>query len=491
MGRRVASVVLPSFRISLVRARSPDLAPGDPLAVVVSDDRDETEARISGGTRVDDVSPDARAFGVFPGATIASAKAKCADLRVRVLRRAEAVRALEGLAEMLLAFGPIVAPLLDRDAVLVDVTGCAHLHDGEKRLLGAIVRSVAELGFECRAAVAAGPEIAWAIAHQSARSRVVADEDTMRALGELSIDALRLEARTASYFHRLGVRTIDAMRSLPRDALTARIENANLLPRVRALLDGDDRTPIPRFSPEIALEERVDLDFGVEHHEALFFVLKPLCERIAARLAGRCALAARLEVTLELDRAMCDPDQRTIKIVSPLASPIRKSDELLAILRTRFEREPPLRAPARGVILRAPELVDAEERTRSLFTAESRAELALPKLAAELSALLGESALGTLAVADDWRFDRRSVLVPFGATRPATATSFDVEPMRIVAPRVSSRFEQIAHVARFEKIVWWRESLETIDWKLAHVDGAVAFVEVDARGRARIRGFLD
>src|SRR6185437_7635329 len=175
-------------------------------------------------------------------------------------------------------------------------------------------------------------------------SRIVKDEDTTRALGELSIDALRLEARTASYFHRLGVRTIAKMRALPRDALTARIENANLLPRVRALLDGDDGTPIPRFSPEIVLEERADLEFGVERHDALFFVLKPLCDRLAARLAGRCALASRLEVTLELDRsvlrselslrssarteATCEPGQSTTTSVSlPLASPIRKSDE--------------------------------------------------------------------------------------------------------------------------------------------------------------------
>ncbi len=497
MGRRVAAVVLPSFRISLVRARCPDLAPRAPLAVVVDAERDERT--LSGGTRIDDVSSEARELGVLPGATIASAKAKCADLRVRVLRPREAVAALEGLAEMLLAFGPIVAPLLDRDAVLVDVTGCAHLHaraedessDPERAMLDAIVKSVADAGFSCRAAVAAGPEIAWAIARDSPRARVVRDEDTTRALGELSLDALRLEARTSSYFHRLGVHTIARMRALPRDALTARIDGANLLARVRALLDGDDRTPIPRFSPEIVLEERADLDFGIERHDALFFVLKPLCDRVAARLAGRCALAARLEVALELDRGMLEPGQSTVSIVSlPLASPVRKSDELLAVLRTRFEREAPFRAPVRGVVLRAPELAAADEQTRDLFVAESRAELALPKLAAELSALLGSAALGTLAAQDDWRADRRSVLVPFGAPRPPPASIPDFEPIRLITPRTSTARDML-HVARFERVVWWRQPAGAVDWYLAFEDGAVAFVEVDARGHARVRGFLD
>lgn len=47
------------------------------------------------------------------------------------------------------------------------------------------------------------------------------------------------------------------------------------------------------------------------------------------------------------------------------------------------------------------------------------------------------------------------------------------------------------HVARFERVVWWRQPAGAVDWYLAFEDGAVAFVEVDARGHARVRGFLD
>ncbi len=486
--RRIAAVVLPAFRVSLVRARSPDVGPREPLAVVVSSS--QTELTLSGGTRIDEVSEEARALGVLPGSTIASAKARCTELRVRVLAPAEATRALEGLAEALLAIGAITSPLLDRDAVLVDVTGCAHLHadGGEVALLAAIVKTVAHAGFACHAVVASGPEIAWALAWELARrseprSCVVREEDTRRALGVLPVDALRLDPSTTSYFYKLGVRTIAQLRALPRAALTARIDNANLLARVRALIDCEDHTPIARFSPEVILEERAELEYGVEHHEALFFVLKPLCERLSARLEGRSALASRVEVVLELDRALCREDQRTVLVSLPLASPLRRSAELHAVIRSRFEREPPLVAPALAVVLRAPELAPALERTRHMFVPETRAELALPKLAAELSALMGSDAFGTLAVRDDWRTDRRSVLVPFGVREKKLASYGELEPIRVVPPRDCVEARELHHVARFERVVWWRDPQPAHDWKIAWADDAIAFVEVDPRGR--------
>ncbi len=493
--RRVIAVVLPSFRVTLVRARSPDISAKEPLAVVVDDAR--SERTISGGVRIDEVSNEARSLGVLPGSTIASAKAKCADLRVRVLRPREASCALDALAEMLLGFGAITSPLIDRDAVLVDVTGCAHLHGGEEELLAAVTSAIECAGFRCITALASGPEIAWALAAGSRRSRVVREADTLHALGELSIDVLRLDPRTASYFHKLGISTIAQLRAVPRASLTARCDNQNLLSRVRAILDGDDAAPIVRFVPTTVIEERIDLEYGVEQHEALFFVLKPLSERISARLEGRAMLASRLEVIVELDRAMCVGSETSVCVSLPLASPIKKSTEILSVIMSRFERVPPLAAPALAVVLRAPDLAPMSRETRHLFEPESRADLALPKLASELSAVLERHAFGTLAVLDDWRIDHRSHLVPFGEPRTITLSarliSSAPEPLRIIPlarPAEGLTLLEgpyaLRGLARFEQVVWWRETTPMIDWKLAWTGDAVVFVE--PRG---IRGFLD
>jgi protein ImuB len=492
-------VVLPGFRVALVRARSPDISPREPLCVVVHEHMDERS--LSGGTRIDEISDEARACGILPGTTIASAKAKCSDLRVRVLRPRESTRALEGLAEMLLAFGALTSPLVDRDTVLVDVTGCAHLHGGDDALLSAITGAVTRAGFSCRSVLASGPEIAWALAHAGTRSRVVEADDTMHALGELPVDVLRFEPSTLSYFHKLGVSTVAQLRALPRSSLTARSDNRNLVSHVRAILDGVDDTPMTRFRPEEVLEERVEIEYGIDQHEALFFVLRPLCDRLGARLRGRAALAARLEVVLELDRAFTVA-LRPRRVTLALACPIRKSSEIFSVLRTRFEREPPFVASVVAVTVRAPELVNEDTRTRHLFEPESRAEVALPKLASELSALLGENALGTLVVVDDWRLEHRSKLMAFenrGAQRsdsrrslsPISSVSSCPEPVRLAVSPAFCSPKQDTHLARFEYIAWWREHREAFDWKLAWSGDAMAFVEVDASGRARIRGYLD
>jgi hypothetical protein len=236
------------------------------------------------------------------------------------------------------------------------------------------------------------------------------------------------------------------------------------------------------------IEERVELEYGIEHHEALFFVLRPLCERLSARLEGRCARAARVEVVLELDRALCKPEERIVRVSLPLASPVRASAELHAVLRSRFEREPPLVAPALAVVLRAPDLASTEERTRDLFVPESRAVVALPKLAAELSALIGD-AFGTLAIRDDWRLDHRSMLVPFTARAPLRAEYNDIEPLRVVPARACEHFIELHHLARYEHLVWWREPAGAIDWKLAWAD-AIVFIEQRVDGTT-VRGCWD
>jgi protein ImuB len=488
--RRVAAVVLPDFRVALARASSSELANDAPLAVVVTN---KPLRSLSGGTRIDEVSREARDYGVQAGSTIASAKAKCSDLRVRTIRLEEPQRSLEALAEMLLALGAVTSPLVDRDAVIVDVTGCAHLYEnGEKELLSAITKAVARAGFDACVVIASGPEIAWAIARQNT-ARVVDDHESMSVLGALPIDVLRLEPSTSSYFYRLGVRTIAGLRALPRAEITARLDNANLAPRAAALLDGDDRTPIVRYDPPIAIEERVELEYGIEEHEALAFVLKPLCDRLSARLEGRCALASRLEIVLEMDRAMVEKGASAVRRVSlPLASPVRKSAELLTVLRSRFEREPPFVAPVLAIALRAPEIALAEERTRHLFVPESRAEIALPKLVAELSALLGEGVLGTLAVIDDWRIDHRSALLPISQRRPKVAANITLEPVRLfVSTPLAASSMNLVRLVRFDHVMWWRDPKPILDWDLAWSGDAITFVEVDASGRASVRGVLD
>src|SRR5438105_4874594 len=98
---RIAAVHLPSVRIELARARLADHERGGPLAVVVARPGGavKDERSLLGGTRLDEVSREARACGVRAGETIAAARAKEASLRVRVVAEHAVRGVLESVAE--------------------------------------------------------------------------------------------------------------------------------------------------------------------------------------------------------------------------------------------------------------------------------------------------------------------------------------------------------------------------------------------------------
>ena len=158
---RIAAICLPDLHVEVVRATASARAgtkatasdeadaagvrAGMPLAIVVAP-APLTEAKLLGNTRLDVVSREARALGVHPGQTIASARARAANLAVRVVRPEAVHGVLARLAEVSLAFGATVsfsgsnagfgakdgkdagASVSYGDVVWVDVTGCAHLH---------------------------------------------------------------------------------------------------------------------------------------------------------------------------------------------------------------------------------------------------------------------------------------------------------------------------------------------------------------------------
>src|ERR1700722_4284018 len=127
---RIAAMYLPFVRLELARSG------GGPLAVVIARPGGAVkgERSLLGGTRLDEVSPEAHACGVRRGETIASARAKCAELLVRVVTE-EAVRGvLHSVADAALFFGRTASIDGARDVVCVDVTGCGHLFGGEDGL---------------------------------------------------------------------------------------------------------------------------------------------------------------------------------------------------------------------------------------------------------------------------------------------------------------------------------------------------------------------
>ncbi|HVJ94535.1 MAG TPA: DNA polymerase Y family protein, partial [Labilithrix sp.] len=330
---RVCAVSLPELRIEVVREVGPECV-NFPLAVVVAP-APMTEQDLLGNTRLSVVSREARALGILPGHTIAQARARAGDLAVRIVRP-DAVRdVLARLAEVGLSFGATVSFGMEGDAsdasssfgdvVWIDVTGCAHLHaprsstsifDGETILASRLASVIASLGHTCFVAIADGPRVAAMLARSAAeatlralggasRSRrsknaladlepiVVRPGENARAIASLPVASLPLATADVRWLAKLGVRTIEEMRALPREGLGSRL--GVRAREVLSLVDGDDRAPLTPYVPPEVPEEETELEYGVEGTQALTFVTKTLTDRLSARLQGRAVAAARVE----------------------------------------------------------------------------------------------------------------------------------------------------------------------------------------------------
>jgi protein ImuB len=528
--RRIVCIALPEIRVEIAQEKDShggredgrknkqnlpsSRPPCEPLLAIVVARKGsavKTERDVLGNTRLDVVSRAARAAGIRPGQTVAAARARHAELRVRVVE-ADAVReALARVAEVALAFGPAVAFDVAEDVVWVDVTGCAHLHGGELALARGLEAQVRALGHACRVAVADGPRIASAVARFAARpSRnadvgpdvgplVVPPGKGAAAMRGLPIAALALDPDVTRWLVDLGLPRCGDLQKLPRRSLGTRLGARTH--DVMRLLDGEDRAPLDAWRPPPVPEERIELEWGAHSVEALAFVVKTLCDRLAARLQGRAVAAARLELEIALDRALCDGASHVSRLCVTLPSPLVRAADLLAVLRARLERHT-LAAPALAVTLRAPELAGASPRTLSLLEPEPKADRALPRLVAELSAELGAARIGVLALVDTWAPGERTRLVaPLAESAPPPSSrrllvTSALEPSRLVEPsrRPLESLAQVRLLARIEVVEWWRRGTARRDiaaaWTGSEHGGALAWVELHDDD-AIVQGWVD
>jgi protein ImuB len=466
----------------------------------------ESELDISSVTRLDVVSRQAKAQGVRVGETVAAARAKCAKLCVRVIAEDDVRSALIGVAEAALAFGPATSFCPQKDVVWVDIGGCAHLHGSERALAVALEKRVRALGYTCRLVIADGPRIAAAVARFSSRQtrdeiEIVPEGHGAAAISVLPTSALELDDDSSAWLSTLGLLTCGALQRLPRSSFGIRL--GQRAQDVFALLGGEDHAPLDVWRPPEVPEERIELEWGASSFEALAFVMKTLCDRLALRLEGRGCAVSTLELALELDRALCNQKARvtsTFETVLPV--PIARAADLLAVVRARLERET-LAAPALVVTLRALELTRASERPPlALFAPEPKADTVLPRLVAELTAELGDVSVGTLALVDTWIPDGRTRLATFGA--PAICAKYPLtvaalEPSRLVSAARISRTALVDTelLERTETVEWWRCGIVRCDVVAAWLDtqagsGALAWLCLgEGEQDAHLCGWID
>jgi len=284
------------------------------------------------------------------------------------------LEALRALAAWCQRFGPIVgieqggAP----ECLLLDVTGLAHLFDGEDALAAAVVRQFARRRLAVHVAVADTIGAAWAVTHHAAcgfaregklkispsSAFVLPPGQTLPALRPLPIEALRLPEKTVDLLHQLGVCRIDQLEALPREGLSSRF-GPELLRRWDQAL-GRLAEPVPSCPPPPQWRADWSPEQPTGHRKTIEAALKQLIVQVAGQLAASGRGAVRLECRLQCQR------EGVVPIAVGLFEPTASAEHLFGLVCVQLERLR-LRAPVAAICVEASATAPLELRQQELF----------------------------------------------------------------------------------------------------------------------------
>lgn len=290
------------------------------------------------------------------------ARAMCPDLLTRLRNPRAEEMFLSGLRRWAGKYSPWVAEE-GADALIVDLTGCAHLFGGEEALLAQVEDDCADLGLTVHAGIADTAGAAWALARFAGQptplartgdaidqeayatrsravkrrnwerggpapklappgnrqSRIAPPGQTRTALAALPIAALRLPEDSVTDLMRLGIRRIDDLVGQPRAALARRFGRA-LVQRLDQAM-GVEPEPISPARPPMHFAVRLTLPDPIGLEADIAAALDRLLPRLAEKLRakGRGARSVRLScfrsdhtmqwLDVGLARPSADPDR--------------------------------------------------------------------------------------------------------------------------------------------------------------------------------------
>jgi len=291
------------------------------------------------GLRLLALNPAARRLGLRADQAHADATAMVPHLISLPAAPDEDAAALRRLALWAERFSPLVAMAAGRpgdEALLIDMTGGAHLFGGEAALLADIRRRLNAAGIPARLALADTPAAAWALARYGAGAETIAPPGQTRlALAELPVEGLRLEPAALTLLRRFGLKRIGDLYDLPRAGLARRFRGEAGLRVVERLdkalgLIADPlvpQRPAPLYRSWRIFAEPLTDTGGIETQAP------ELAQALAAQLEAAGLGARRLSLT------GFRVDGRVTAISAGLSAPSASPAHLLRLLReTGLER---------------------------------------------------------------------------------------------------------------------------------------------------------
>ena len=218
--------------------------------------------------------------GIYENMVLADAKALYPLLQVLDDKPNLTRQLMDRIAEWCIRFTPI-ASADHPNGVLLDASGCTHLWGGEEGYVSDIRKRLQQRGYAVRIALADTVGCAWAVCRYG-KKEIVEKGNQAEALLDLPVIALRIDEETVEVLHKLGLRRIRDIVSIPAKSLRRRFGNM-LLQRLRQALGEEEENLIPVY-PLQPYQERLPCLEPVKTKEGIEIALQHLLATLCSRL---------------------------------------------------------------------------------------------------------------------------------------------------------------------------------------------------------------
>jgi protein ImuB len=390
VGLHLPLLSLESFAASLPRADDQPLALVDEHIIVAADDT-------------------AQALGVAVGQKRATALSLAPQLLLGQADDWRDAQALQAVAHAALAFTPTVC-LSGPDGVLLEVQSCLRYFGGLQALVQRLRDTLAPLGHRVHCVSAPTPQGAALLARLHEDLHATEHRLLARALECAPLRVLAAGERHEQLLLGMGLRSIADVRQLPRRGLARRFGEDLLDEMDRAFGDRPDPrqpiTPPPAFHGELELFHRADTT------DQLLHGAQALLARLVAWLSAQHAFAAGFVLSMKHEprwRREHTAPVTTLEIA--LAEPSRDTAHMLTLLRERLGALQ-LPAPTLELALDAHDIARQPPPNAELFPTPQSERAGLTRLIERLQARLGREQVQSLALVDDHRPERATVVGP-------------------------------------------------------------------------------
>ncbi|MBH66778.1 MAG: hypothetical protein CMM58_00335 [Rhodospirillaceae bacterium] len=241
-------------------------------------------------------------LGIIVGGSLGDALATCSNLIVSELDSVADKIELKGLADWCGKYTPLVSvdkfsERIGDAGIWLDITGCAHLFDGETELLNNISKHLSDIGWTVRSAIADTAGSAWAVARYGGlSSQIILPEAQQMAISRLPLTALRLPMNLVEDLSKVGLRKINELARVPRAPLRTRFGSI-----VRQRLDqalGLEKESISPQTHHFPYLTRLVLLDPVSTSEAIMKVIKHLLFQLIQVLVIKSLGVRQLQLSL-------------------------------------------------------------------------------------------------------------------------------------------------------------------------------------------------